>query len=174
MRPHRAPEGDHSEFMDQRRKTAPFLFNAHGSYRNWLHVFSVQRDRSGASINNNSHFVLPWELEDTTITPNTYADLKAHQSLHGFRYWHPNWKHFDRAYSYHQDAGMDAQRMFWVLLPDPAISVLAQWLLNVKKQIRTNTLTHYLGIPLKEEVEAALTQYRIHVPNNLGEINAST
>lgn len=138
MRPHRSPEGDHTVHMDHRRVTAPYLFNRTGSYKNWLHFFSIQRDRSGASINMNTHLVLPWELESTTLDATTFDILHAHFNVHRMVEWHPHWRsqwrHIAKDLYQRRDEAADSG--FWLLLHDPGIQVLAQWLVNLKRTQR--------------------------------------
>ena len=92
---HLGPSVDEEVFktatmMTDRRNNAPHLFLPNGSYKRFVHFFCVQRDRSGASVNANSHFSLPWEL-DEELGPETFEALTAHYNLHGMRVWQINW-----------------------------------------------------------------------------------
>lgn len=138
MRPRLSPDGDYSAHMYHRRRTAPYLFNQHGAYKNWLHFFSIQRDRKGASVNQNTHFVLPWELEDTVLNPAMWETLKAHYVVHRMREWHPHWR--ATFFSRMTPIEIDWQMGFWIILPDSGLTTLAQWLANLKRAQRILTM----------------------------------
>lgn len=149
MRPHRWPEGDHSDFMERRRAESPHLFSPHGSYKRWLHLFQIQRDRSGASVNQNTHHVLPWELETDVFE----LDLAiAHWNLHGCAHWHPMWRDWMR-----RAAAPGSGPDFWALMPDPSIAHLCRWLADKKRCFR-------VAGRLKDDVEYMLQDFRIKQP----------
>lgn len=137
MQPHQSPEGEHSGHMARRRATAPYLFTPIGSYKNWLHFFSISRNMDGVgSVSNYTHMVLPWELEDTTLDANTIEMLDAHYNVHGMKEWHPLWRGSWLCTKIPPGFVQQHGVTHWKMLSEPKIGYLAHWMLGEKRRIR--------------------------------------
>lgn len=168
---------DQAAHAASRRATAPYLFTVNGSYKQWLHMFCIQRDRSGASVNANSHMTLPWEL-DEVLGPETLECLVAHYNLHGMRQWHPQWRQHwfavsDCLHKRNITAALGtlmydymSNKVFWMLLPEPNIQWLCRYVADVKRKARIEggyLPPHYSENRCKEYVERLLEPHLIQL-----------
>jgi hypothetical protein len=171
------PEGDHYDFMIKRRAEAPWLFNPNGTYKNFVHIFTLREDGTPdkmVSIDPAAHIALPCELELLPEPAKLIETLDAYYNIGAMTQWHPSWRRVwksvvdQKKFNVHEPPLFTGSRRAYysMILGDPSVSYLASWFVQQKRTWRQMSSTPGPLLISKKTAEQYLRAYQVF-PTNL-------